>query len=48
MFIFYPLGVHYRHRTMTITQRRQSPIDIKSEVVCHDPEHCKVSIQSPI
>ncbi|RCN36395.1 hypothetical protein ANCCAN_17733, partial [Ancylostoma caninum] len=113
MFIFYPLGVHYRHRTMSeqqidrrrramspsasskrprrvrkpasgtgkatpnsssskavkfkkappksraklvskivkaaksnrkklsITQRRQSPIDIKSEVVCHDPEHCK-------
>ncbi|KIH67089.1 carbonate dehydratase, eukaryotic-type [Ancylostoma duodenale] len=25
----------------SITQRRQSPIDIKSEVVCHDPEHCK-------
>ncbi|XGW35566.1 hypothetical protein V3C99_019075 [Haemonchus contortus] len=42
MFIFYPLHLHSRHhQTMTITHRRQSPIDIKSEVVCHDPEHCK-------
>ncbi|KAK5980070.1 Carbonate dehydratase eukaryotic-type [Trichostrongylus colubriformis] len=41
MFIFYPLHLHSRHKTMTITHRRQSPIDIKSEAVCHDPEHCK-------
>lgn len=26
---------------MTITHRRQSPIDIRSDVVCHDPEYCK-------
>ncbi|WKY14447.1 hypothetical protein Q1695_000190 [Nippostrongylus brasiliensis] len=30
-----------RGRKLTITHRRQSPIDIKSDVVCHDPEHCK-------
>ncbi|CAJ0610305.1 unnamed protein product [Cylicocyclus nassatus] len=26
---------------MSITQRRQSPIDIISQAICHDPEHCK-------
>ncbi|KHJ97801.1 hypothetical protein OESDEN_02213 [Oesophagostomum dentatum] len=28
-------------KKLSITQRRQSPIDIKSDAICHDPEHCK-------
>uniref|UniRef100_A0A1I7WPY4 Alpha-carbonic anhydrase domain-containing protein n=1 Tax=Heterorhabditis bacteriophora TaxID=37862 RepID=A0A1I7WPY4_HETBA len=27
---------------LPITQRRQSPIDIKSDVISHDPDYCKV------
>ncbi|ETN85139.1 carbonate dehydratase, eukaryotic-type [Necator americanus] len=34
-------AIKTRRRKFPITQRRQSPIDIRSDVVCHDPEHCK-------
>ncbi|KAK6046354.1 carbonate dehydratase, eukaryotic-type [Cooperia oncophora] len=33
--------VKYPLQELSITHRRQSPIDIKSDDVCHDPEHCK-------